>query len=188
MQGVIQEGTGYPNAIIDRPAAGKTGTTSDFRDAWFVGFTPQLTAAVWVGNDDYSRMYESYGGNVPARIWASFMKGALKNVKPTDFPSTPPDVQVVRVCAGDNRRSPPGAGGRAEYFLNGTAPLEYCSGKKPKVAVTRHTVQADDPLTVPVPSSSPVDAALPSPTDSPTSAPDVPATPPVTDVTAPPKR
>jgi membrane peptidoglycan carboxypeptidase len=42
-------------------------------------------------------MYESYGGNVPARIWASFMKGALKGVKPEDFPSTPPDVQVVRV-------------------------------------------------------------------------------------------
>ena len=188
MQGVIQEGTGYPNAIIGRPAAGKTGTTSDFRDAWFVGFTPQLTAAVWVGNDDYSRMYESYGGNVPARIWASFMKGALKDVKPADFPSTPPDVQVVRVCPGDNRRSPPGTSGRAEYFLNGTAPLEYCTGKKPKVAVAKHVVQQDDPLAAPSASPSPLDAALPSPADSPTTAPDVPATPPVTEVTAPPNR
>jgi penicillin-binding protein 1A len=190
MQGVIQEGTGYPNAIIDRPAAGKTGTTSDFRDAWFVGFTPQLTAAVWVGNDDYSRMYESYGGNVPARIWASFMKGALKNVKPTDFPSKPPDVQVVRVCAGDNRRSPPGKPGLAEYFLNGTAPLEYCSGKKPKVAIAKPVVQGLDPVAAPSPSPSPspADATPPSPAESPTAASDLPATPPVTEVTAPPRR
>jgi len=190
MQGVIQEGTGYPNAIIGRPAAGKTGTTSDFRDAWFVGFTPQLTAAVWVGNDDYSRMYESYGGNIPARIWASFMKGALKNVKPVDFPSPPPDVQIVRVCPGANRRSPPGAGGLSEYFLNGTAPLEYCSGKKPKVAVAPRVTQPADatPAAADSPSPQPADTLSPSASDAPTTSPDVPATPPVTDVTAPPRR
>ncbi len=74
LESVINEGTGYPNADIGRPAAGKTGTTSSFRDAWFVGYTPDLVAAVWIGNDDYSRMNESYGGNIPARIWARFMK------------------------------------------------------------------------------------------------------------------
>jgi penicillin-binding protein 1A len=126
MQGVIQEGTGYPNAIIGRPAAGKTGTTSDFRDAWFVGFVPQLAAAVWVGNDDYSKMYESYGGNVPARTWAAFMKAALKGVTVEAFAKMPPDVQQVRICS-DSRRAPPGMGGRSEYFLNGTAPLAYCA-------------------------------------------------------------
>lgn len=126
MEGVIQEGTGYPNAIIGRPAAGKTGTTSDFRDAWFVGFVPQLAAAVWVGNDDYSRMYESYGGNVPARIWAHFMKGALQGTKVVEFGPVPPDIQKVRIC-GSDRRAPPGSGGRLEFFLNGTAPLAYCS-------------------------------------------------------------
>ncbi len=126
MQGVIQEGTGYPNAIIGRPAAGKTGTTSDFRDAWFVGFVPQLAAAVWVGNDDYSKMYESYGGNVPARTWAAFMKSALKGVAVEAFAKMPPDVQQVRICS-DSRRAPPGMGGRSEYFLNGTAPLAYCA-------------------------------------------------------------
>jgi penicillin-binding protein 1A len=130
MEGVIQEGTGYPNAIIGRPAAGKTGTTSDFRDAWFVGFVPQLAAAVWVGNDDYSRMYESYGGNVPARIWARFMKGALAGTPVVGFGPPPPDVQEVRICAGD-RRAPPGVPGRLEYFLNGTAPLAYCVPRKP---------------------------------------------------------
>ncbi len=77
MESVINEGTGYPNAVIDRPAAGKTGTTSSYRDAWFVGFTPDLVTAVWIGNDNYSRMNESYGGNIPARIWARFMSAAL---------------------------------------------------------------------------------------------------------------
>ena len=125
MEGVIQEGTGYPNAIIGRPAAGKTGTTSDFRDAWFVGFVPQLAAAVWVGNDDYSRMYESYGGNVPARTWANFMRAALKDVPVQQFGPMPSDVTTARICA-DSRRAPPGVKGRAEYFLNGTAPLAYC--------------------------------------------------------------
>ena len=52
LEDVINHGTGYPNAIIGRPAAGKTGTTSDFRDAWFVGFTPDLVTAVWFGNDN----------------------------------------------------------------------------------------------------------------------------------------
>ncbi len=75
---VITEGTGYPNAIIGRPAAGKTGTTTDFRDAWFVGYTPDLVAAVWFGNDNYSRMNESYGGNIPARVWARFMKAVAR--------------------------------------------------------------------------------------------------------------
>jgi len=130
MEGVIQEGTGYPNAIIDRPAAGKTGTTSDFRDAWFVGFVPQLAASVWVGNDDYKPMYESYGGNVPARIWSRFMKSALKGTAAQAFGPVPPDVQKVRVC-GD-RRAPPGYGGLPEYFLNGTAPLAYCQPHKAK--------------------------------------------------------
>jgi penicillin-binding protein 1A len=134
MESVIQAGTGYPNAIIDRPAAGKTGTTSDFRDAWFVGFVPQLTAAVWVGNDDYSKMYESYGGNVPARIWASFMKSALKGVPAIDFGSPPADVETARVCPGQNRRALPGQGGVSEYFLNGTAPLGFCEPVRTAIA------------------------------------------------------
>jgi penicillin-binding protein 1A len=151
MEGVILEGTGYPNAIIGRPAAGKTGTTSDFRDAWFVGFVPQLTAAVWVGNDDYSRMYESYGGNVPARIWSHFMKAALKGVTVREFASIPPDVQAVRICR-DSRRAPPGVSGRSEYFLNGTAPLAYCSSRpSPKPTAAANQAAPFGPLETPAP-------------------------------------
>lgn len=190
MESVIQEGTGYPNAIIGRPAAGKTGTTSDFRDAWFVGFTPQLTSAVWVGNDDYSRMYESYGGNIPARIWARFMRGALSGDKALDFGSPPPDVQIVSVCYGVNRRAPPGYHGRSEYFLNGTAPLEYCNGKpKPKAVAARPTPAPDVNPFLPDATPSPQIQATPSPTPAPADSPTsqvLPATPPVTDTTAPP--
>jgi penicillin-binding protein 1A len=98
MEGVINEGTGYPNAQIGRPAAGKTGTTSDFRDAWFVGFTPDLVAAVWLGNDNYQRMNESYGGNIPARTWARFMRAALEKVPKHEFPYPSSELQKVAYC------------------------------------------------------------------------------------------
>jgi penicillin-binding protein 1A len=116
LQSVINEGTGYPNAQIGRPAAGKTGTTSDFRDAWFVGFTPDLVAAVWIGNDNYRRMNESYGGNIPARIWARFMKAALAKTPKHDFAFPAGEVRRVTLCDT----------GRPEVFLTGTEPSHIC--------------------------------------------------------------
>ncbi len=118
MEDVINHGTGYPNAVIGRPAAGKTGTTSDFRDAWFVGFTPDLVTAVWIGNDNYHPMNESYGGNIPARIWSRFMKSALKNVAKHDFVFPGEEVKKVASCGGGY--------GAYEYFLAGTEPLTRC--------------------------------------------------------------
>jgi penicillin-binding protein 1A len=116
LESVIKEGTGSPNADIGRPAAGKTGTTSSFRDAWFVGYTPDLVAAVWIGNDDYTRMNESYGGNIPARIWARFMKKALANTKPRDFAIPVGEVNRVKLCST----------GKDEVFLTGTGPERTC--------------------------------------------------------------
>jgi penicillin-binding protein 1A len=116
LESVITEGTGYPNAIIGRPAAGKTGTTSDFRDAWFVGYTPDLVTAVWIGNDNYSRMNESFGGNIPARIWARYMKAALAGTKPRDFVLPVGEVHRVRLCST----------GKVEVFLSGTEPERTC--------------------------------------------------------------
>jgi penicillin-binding protein 1A len=117
LESVITSGTGYPNADIGRPAAGKTGTTSSFRDAWFVGFTPDLVAAVWIGNDDYSRMRESYGGNIPARIWARFMKRALAKTPKHDFVFPGGEVSKVRLCGT----------GKVEVFLTGTEPHDLCT-------------------------------------------------------------
>ena len=72
LEEVITAGTGA-GAAIGRPAAGKTGTSQNWRDAWFVGFTPDLLAAVWVGNDDGRPMNKVTGGEVPASIWKRFM-------------------------------------------------------------------------------------------------------------------
>ncbi|HET9029466.1 MAG TPA: PBP1A family penicillin-binding protein [Candidatus Aquilonibacter sp.] len=147
LEDVIKHGTGYPNAIIGRPAAGKTGTTSDFRDAWFVGYTPDLVAAVWVGNDNYSRMNESYGGNIPARIWARFMKGALAKVAKHDFPFPQGEVVKVASCSGGY-----------DYYLNGTQPISGCgSGYAAQAA----TVSTPLPATTALPSISPLPATLP---------------------------
>jgi penicillin-binding protein 1A len=128
LESVINEGTGYPNAQIGRPAAGKTGTTSDFRDAWFVGYTPDLVAAVWIGNDDYHRMNESYGGNIPARIWARFMKAALAGTPKHDFAFPAGEVRRVTLCDT----------GRPEVFIAGTEPARTCGdGSTPPPATAK---------------------------------------------------
>ena len=81
LSGVIDRGTGRA-ARLDRPAAGKTGTTNDSRDAWFIGFTPDLVTGVWIGNDDDSPMKRVTGGGMPAQIWRGFMTEALKGAPP----------------------------------------------------------------------------------------------------------
>ncbi|MYE01949.1 MAG: PBP1A family penicillin-binding protein [Alphaproteobacteria bacterium] len=76
LMAVVTEGTGKAARLADRPAAGKTGTSQSFRDAFFVGFTGNLVAGVWVGNDDGAPMDEVTGGGLPARIWHDFMTAA----------------------------------------------------------------------------------------------------------------
>jgi penicillin-binding protein 1A len=102
LKGVIQHGTATA-ADIGRPAAGKTGTTQSNADAWFVGYTPQLVASVWMGYADAARPMTSvhgitvYGGSFPAKIWAAFMKAALANTPPTQF-KQPPGLTTVPIC------------------------------------------------------------------------------------------
>ena len=73
---VMQEGTGRAAQLTDRPAAGKTGTSQDFRDAWFIGYTPSLVTGIWVGNDDGEPMKRVGGGGLPAQFWKNFMDRA----------------------------------------------------------------------------------------------------------------
>jgi penicillin-binding protein 1A len=104
---VISGGTGT-GANIGRPAAGKTGTSQNWRDAWFVGFTPDLLAGVWVGNDNNRPMNKVTGGELPAQIWKRFMSVAEKDVPPTDFawlvgePALAPDASANAVVTSDD--------------------------------------------------------------------------------------
>lgn len=82
---VVESGTGRA-ARIGRPAAGKTGTTQNYQDAAFYGYTPQLVTGVWVGNDNNSPTNKITGGNLPAQIWARFMKDALADIAPRELP------------------------------------------------------------------------------------------------------
>jgi len=98
LQRVVTDGTGKRAALADRPAAGKTGTTDNYGDAWFVGYTPQLVVAVWVGYpDELKPMLTEFGGKpvaggtLPAEIWKTFMTTAAKQLKtaPEQFPGAP---------------------------------------------------------------------------------------------------
>jgi len=97
LRSVIDFGTGR-RANIGRPAAGKTGTSNNFRDAWFIGYTPNLAAAVWLGNDQRRPMTGVAGGSLPAQAWAEFMRAALRGQPSVDFP-LPPGVVPVQICA-----------------------------------------------------------------------------------------
>ncbi len=89
LKGVVTQGTGTAARLDDgRPVAGKTGTTSDFRDAWFIGYVPQLSTAIWIGNDNNSPMLPgTAGGAFVAPTWKRFMSEALQGIPPQDFPS-----------------------------------------------------------------------------------------------------
>jgi penicillin-binding protein 1A len=87
---VINSGTGVRAKALNRPLAGKTGTTNDFSDAWFMGFSPSLTAGVWVGFDDHRTLGpREEGARVALPIWMDFMSQALKDQPAEDFPGSP---------------------------------------------------------------------------------------------------
>jgi penicillin-binding protein 1A len=92
LEEVIQFGTGIAAKPLGRPAAGKTGTTQDYTDAWFVGYTPQLTAGVWVGFDDkqISLGKKETGARAALPIWLEFMQGAVAGTPSMDFPNVVP--------------------------------------------------------------------------------------------------
>ena len=101
LEEVIQFGTGIQARALGRPAAGKTGTTQDYTDAWFMVFTPQLTAGVWVGYDDkqISLGKKETGARAALPIWLQFMKNALEGQPALDFPN----VVTLEQQAGEHR-------------------------------------------------------------------------------------
>lgn len=137
LKGVISQGTAAA-ANIGRPAAGKTGTTQDNCDAWFVGYTPDLVASVWVGYPDSKRPMTSVhgitvtGGSFPARIWAAFMRGALANTPATSF-QRPSGLVNARICLD--------SGGAATALCPRTGTALFLAGHTPKPC-TLHTTAA----------------------------------------------
>ena len=110
---------------FDRPAAGKTGTTENQRDAWFIGYTPQLVCGVYVGYDDPTKSLPGYGGTLAGPIWAAFMHDAHKNLPVTDFPR-PAGVIEVTLCTETNLPANPTCPTKTELFKAGTEPTAPC--------------------------------------------------------------
>ena len=97
LQGVVQHGTGQRAKVLGRPIAGKTGTSSDYSDAWFIGYTPSLLAGVWVGFDDKTSLgINETGARAALPIWISFMDQALKNI-PVETLKPPRGIKLVKV-------------------------------------------------------------------------------------------
>jgi membrane carboxypeptidase/penicillin-binding protein len=127
MQSVVNEGTGAGarTAGFRRTAAGKSGTTNDLRDAWFIGFTPDLLAVVWVGLDDNTPIGLS-GSQAALPIWASFMRQALAG-RPDETFKIPPGVTFASIDRDTGRLALPGCPRQMnEVFLTGTEPHQYC--------------------------------------------------------------
>jgi penicillin-binding protein 1A len=131
LQGVVNEGTGKAARLPNVPVAGKTGTTQEYRDAWFIGFTPDIVVGVWVGNDDNAPTNRVVGGDLPVNIWRDFVGRALPIISKASpqlarrSPDTPNTVNApgspvpgtgVPVAVGPD----PGARGAAEVLDTAT--------------------------------------------------------------------
>ena len=126
MESVVTSGTGQRAKAVGRPVAGKTGTTNDMKDAWFVGFVPQLVAGVWVGYDQEKSLGASgSGGQAAAPIWTDFMKRALAGKPIQDF-VPPPNVTFALINPRTGRLARQGSEGSVmECFIPGTEPTTY---------------------------------------------------------------
>src|SRR5665648_715240 len=123
MEGVVQSGTARKLTVLNRPIAGKTGTTNDYKDAWFIGYTPDLVVGAYVGFDQPRNMGRSAtGGGVAAPIVRDFFAEALKDVPPVPF-RAPPGAMLVRVNHKTGLPARPGdAGVIMEAFKPGQVP------------------------------------------------------------------
>jgi membrane peptidoglycan carboxypeptidase len=109
-----------------RPAAGKTGTSDGNRDAWFAGYTPDLTAVVQIGYDQGRRSLPGSGGTLAAPIWSDFVRRALHNTPARAF-TQPGSVHTLLVCAETGELATPVCPAKAEFFVGGTEPSTICS-------------------------------------------------------------
>jgi penicillin-binding protein 1A len=138
MQGVVERGTGTAVRAVGKPIAGKTGTTNDFRDAWFIGGTPDLTAGVFIGYDDPDTLGDDEtGGHIAAPVFRDFMIAALKDAAATSF-RPPAGMRLYRVNPSSGMLAAAGGSAIYEAYKPGTEPgtnrnlgLQHTSGETP---------------------------------------------------------
>ena len=157
LQGVVERGTAKVVQAVGKPIAGKTGTTNDWRDAWFVGFTPDLAAGVYIGFDDPDSLGDDEtGGHIAAPVFRDFMIAALKDAPATAF-RTPPGMRLYRVSAATGL--PAGAGETAIYeaYKPGTEPghnrnlgLQHAPDEDETPIASTGGMEAGEPLPPPV--------------------------------------
>jgi penicillin-binding protein 1A len=141
---VINMGTAWPARRVGftLPAAGKTGTTNDYKDAWFVGYTPHLATGVWVGYDQPRTIIANgYAADLAVPLWGRFMMAATHDDKP-DWFRPPPTVTSATICRLSGKLATDGCNGvttvdsqgnltvksmvYTDYFVRGTEPVEFC--------------------------------------------------------------
>ena len=107
MRETLISGTAKKAEIPGWPAAGKTGTSQDYRDAWFIGYTANLVTGVWLGNDDNSPTKKATGGGLPVEVWSRFMKTAHEGVPVAALPSSPGGWGLSNLAQAASQVSPP---------------------------------------------------------------------------------
>jgi penicillin-binding protein 1A len=124
-------GTGWRLRALGRPLAGKTGTTNDQADAWFIGFSPEILTGVWVGHDESRFLgYGETGSRAAAPIWVDYMKVALSERKRRDFP-VPDPIEFARIDRKTGLLADPSSSNTVfQAFLEGTAPTETASSAR----------------------------------------------------------
>lgn len=127
LRSVVQSGTGWRAKALGRPSGGKTGTTNDMIDAWYMGFTPKMVTGTWVGFDEEASLGQNEtGSRAAAPIWVSFMEKAMKDRPVLPFPPPPPGIEMVKIEPDSGLLAGPGADRFIyEAFKIGTAPREY---------------------------------------------------------------
>ena len=145
LTGVVQHGTGRKAKALRRPCAGKTGTTNEFIDAWFVGFTPDLVAGVWTGYDQgLSLGANETGSRAASPIWVDFMKEALAGKPMEDF-TVPSGIVFARIDKETGLLASPDSRETIfECFIEGTAPTEVVMVNKAEEPVDYDTIIEDD--------------------------------------------
>lgn len=132
MRGVLTRGTGV-RGQIDRPAAAKTGTSQDFKDAWFIGYVPQLVTGVWVGNDDNTPMKGVAEVAICPRVWKSYNQIVLVNYPVMDFPR-PEGLVNVQICVESGKLAGPNCPSNKVHWSTlwqKDVPSENCDIHKP---------------------------------------------------------